>query len=85
MSANAKSSAEIPSMAVLLIDAKELARRLDLSERTIWRLNGAGKLPKPLLIGGKSKRWRAEEIAAWVATGCPARTAWEAMAKTKAA
>lgn len=66
---------------VLLIDANEVARRLGLSVRTIWRLNSAGKLPSPVPIGGKSKRWRAEEITTWVAAGCPARPLWEAVSK----
>lgn len=77
-----------PALAVediLLISAKEVARRLGLSERTVWRLNSAGKLPKPVSVGGKTKRWRPEEIAAWVAAGCPTRIAWEAMTKKRVA
>jgi predicted DNA-binding transcriptional regulator AlpA len=83
MSANSNISAHATIPFVLLIDAREVARRLDLSERTVWRLNSAGRLPKSVAIGGKSKRWRPEEIAAWVAAGCPARSAWEAMSKKK--
>jgi excisionase family DNA binding protein len=60
-----------------LIDVQEVARRLGISDRTVWRLNSAGKLPKPITIGQKSKRWRADEIAAWVEAGCPDRKAWE--------
>ena len=62
---------------LLLIDAQEVARRLDLSERTVWRLVAAGKLPNPVSIGDKSKRWRAAEIRSWVAAGCPSRSEWE--------
>jgi predicted DNA-binding transcriptional regulator AlpA len=85
MSSNPIALTESTVPFVLLIDVKEVARRLDLSERTVWRLNSAGKLPKPVSIGGKSKRWRAEEIIAWVAAGCPLRATWEAMTKKKAA
>ncbi|HWE37245.1 MAG TPA: AlpA family phage regulatory protein [Isosphaeraceae bacterium] len=69
----------------ILIDVKEGAHRLGLSERTVWRLNSTGRMPMPLTIGGKSKRWMAEEIGAWVAAGCPARKGWEAMSKGSAA
>ena len=71
-----------PIIPALLIDVKEVARRLDLSERTVWRLHSAAKLPKAVSIGGKSKRWRIDEINAWVDAGCPARNAWEAKPKT---
>ncbi len=64
----------------LLIDAEEVARRLDVSSRTVWRLNSAGKLPKPLAVGG-SKKWRADEIHRWVEAGCPSRPAWETQNK----
>ena len=84
MSATIEPRAGMNSQGVLLIDVKEVARRLDLSERTVWRLSSAGMLPRPVVIGGKSKRWRAEEIAAWVAAGCPDRKAWEAMSKKTA-
>jgi excisionase family DNA binding protein len=47
-----------------LLSAKELAEILSLSVRTIWRLRSAGKLPKPLVIGG-SIRWRQSDIEQW--------------------
>ncbi|WP_165064028.1 helix-turn-helix transcriptional regulator [Paludisphaera rhizosphaerae] len=55
----------------LLIDAEEFARWLDVSERTLWRLLSAGKVPKPMRVG-RSTRWRAEEIRGWIDRGCPA-------------
>jgi predicted DNA-binding transcriptional regulator AlpA len=69
--------ADPPGRRVLLIDARGLAALVDLSERTIWRLHAAGKLPRPVVLGG-STRWRADEIARWIEAGCPARAAWEA-------
>ncbi|APW60526.1 helix-turn-helix transcriptional regulator [Paludisphaera borealis] len=68
------------SSGTLLIDAEEVARRLDVSSRTVWRLNSAGKLPKPVAVGG-SKKWRSDEIRRWVEAGCPGRSAWEARSK----
>ena len=64
----------------LLIAAEEVARRLDISARTVWRLHSAGKLPRPVPVGG-SKRWRADEIHRWVDARCPPRTAWETQNK----
>jgi excisionase family DNA binding protein len=54
----------------LLISAEHLARLLDISVRTLWRLRSAGKLPDPIRIGG-SVRWNAQEIDEWIAEGCP--------------
>lgn len=60
----------------LLVDIKELARQLSRSVASIQRDDDAGRIPSPIMIGG-SKRWRLNEIRAWVRSGCPDRTAWE--------
>lgn len=51
------------------ISAKELAAMLSLSTRTVWRLLSAGKLPKPLSIGG-SKRFLMSDINLFLESGC---------------
>lgn len=79
MTAIAEQRSLVP-LETFLIDAEEVARRLDVSSRTVWRLNSAGKLPKPLAVGG-SRKWRADGIRRWVEAGCPARSAWEAHRK----
>jgi prophage regulatory protein len=53
-----------------LINAEELARLLDVSERTLWRLLSGGKLPQPVRIG-RNTRWRLEEVSDWIQQGCP--------------
>lgn len=58
-----------------LLTAPEVARLLRLSDRTIRRLDSAGRLPRGLRIGG-SKRWRRDELLAWIAAGCPRRNEW---------
>lgn len=58
-----------------LIDVAELALMLRRSVPSLRRDDAAGRLPAPVRIGG-SKRWRADEIASWVAAGCPNRTDW---------
>lgn len=55
---------------VELVNARELAKILSLSERTLYRLKSTGELPKPVVLGG-SVRWRLSEIRQWIAKGCP--------------
>lgn len=62
----------------IAVDAGRLAELLDLSVRTIRRLDSSGKLPRPVRIGG-AVRWRMDEIDAWLAAGCPDRKQWESI------
>jgi excisionase family DNA binding protein len=61
----------------IAISARELAELLNVSLRQVWRLNSAGKLPKPIRLGG-SVRWNRQEVMDWFGAGCPDRQAWEA-------
>ena len=54
----------------LLIAADRLASMMNLSTRSIWRLLSAGRLVKPVRLGG-SVRWRLEEVRRWIDEGCP--------------
>jgi excisionase family DNA binding protein len=54
----------------LLINAEELARLINVSKRTLWRLRSAGDLPAPVRLGS-TVRWRLDEIRAWIGQGCP--------------
>jgi excisionase family DNA binding protein len=62
----------------LCIDAREMARLLDVSMRQVYRLNDSGQLPAPLALGG-CKRWLRSEVEAWLAAGAPRRKDWEAL------
>ena len=55
---------------VELVNARELAKLLSISERTLYRLKSTGELPLPVVLGG-SVRWRLTEIRLWIAKGCP--------------
>ncbi len=59
-----------------LISADAVARLLDVSVRSLWRLRSAGQVPQPVRLGG-AVRWRLDEIKKWIADGCPARQARE--------
>lgn len=54
----------------VLLTAEEVALRLNVSERTLWRLLSAGKLPKPVRFG-RNTRWKATAVAEWIQQGCP--------------
>ena len=56
-----------------LIDAKETARVLGCSWRTVYRHADAGRIPPGYKLGGL-RRWDVVEIDAFIANGCkPAR------------
>ena len=68
----------LPKASPLMLSIKSVAAALDLSERTIRKLNSGGKIPKPLKLQG-SVRWSYDELRAWIAAGAPARDVWENM------
>ena len=61
-----------------LLTAGDLARRLRVSLRQVWKLHSEALLPGSIRLG-RSKRWRVSEITQWVARGCPDRATWETM------
>ena len=63
---------------IQLLSAKKLAGKMLLSARTIWRLRSAGKLPKPVPVGG-SIRWRQSDIQQWLDLDCPDQRTFDAM------
>ena len=63
--------------ATMLMSAADLAREFRLSVKSITRLDQAGKLPRPIRVGSRAKRWARETIVAWVAAGGPNRRDWE--------
>lgn len=74
------SATESARMDGLLIDIKAVATMLGRSPRSIYRDDTAGRLPRPIKLGG-SKKWRAAELLAWVEAGCPERRKWETTRK----
>ena len=66
----------------LLIDIKEVATLLGRSVSSLRRDGEAGRMPASITLGG-SKRWRRNEIRAWVRAGCPATDDWEGLWPTE--
>lgn len=55
--------------APLLLVVGDIARRLNCSSRQVHRLAKNGLMPPGYKLVGL-RRWRADEIDAWVAGGC---------------
>lgn len=49
----------------LLIDAKQVAKLLGVSDKTVQRMRDAGKLPPPKRLG-RLIRWRYDDIRRFV-------------------
>ena len=49
-----------------LLAAKDVARRLSVSVRTIWRLVAEGQFPQPVRYSRKLVRWKASDIDRYI-------------------
>lgn len=54
-----------------MIRVADLAGRLGISTRQVFKLLSAGRLPAPIRLG-RSVRWRESLIDEWLRAGCPA-------------
>jgi len=45
----------------LVLKVHEVARLLNVSERTVWRLTSTGEFPAPIQLG-RSRRWSRKAI-----------------------
>jgi len=49
-----------------LMNTQELANYLNIGKRTLQAWRAAGKLPRPDLAIGSTRRWRKETIESWL-------------------
>jgi excisionase family DNA binding protein len=61
-----------------LLTAREVAERLNIGIRTVWRWSASGELPAPLRLGKARRvvRWKAVDIESYLqralkTTSCP--------------
>jgi len=47
----------------VLLTAAEVARRLHVTVRTVYRLVARGEFPAPIRLGRKVARWREADVA----------------------
>ena len=57
---------EVPAM----LTSKQVARRLAVSERSIFAWVARGLMPQPVRVG-RSTRFLRRDLEAWEAAGCP--------------
>lgn len=55
-----------------LMTVRDVAAKLKVSSRQCWKLVASGRLPQPVRLG-RSVRWRADDLAAFIAAGCDMR------------
>lgn len=60
-----------------LLTVRDVAARLRISPRQVWKLLASGRMPSPVRLS-RSVRWRADDISHWVHLGCPSREQFEA-------
>jgi len=53
-----------------LLDVEAVGKLLTCSQRTVYRMADAGKMPRPVKLGSLV-RWRRGELLDWLDAGCP--------------
>lgn len=53
-----------------LLDVQAVAEMLGCSQRHVYRLSDAGRMPAPVKLGALV-RWSATAIREWIDAGCP--------------
>jgi excisionase family DNA binding protein len=56
--------------AAQLLDVQAVAEMLGCSQRHVYRLSDAGRMPSPVKLGSLV-RWSAAAIREWIDQGCP--------------
>jgi excisionase family DNA binding protein len=54
-----------------LLTSQQVANRLAVSVRTLWRLVAAGKVPQPVRYNRKLVRWKADEVTRYIESLSP--------------
>ncbi len=67
---------------LVLLNVRQVAAWLGVSQRSVWRLHDSGRMPRAVKLGS-SVRWRRADIAEWVAMDCCSRSEFEARKQVK--
>ena len=59
-----------PGVEPAMLTVHDVARMLNCSSRTVYRLTDTGRMPRPVKLGALI-RWPLETIKKWIADGCP--------------
>lgn len=60
---------QTPTESARLLDVVAVAEMLDVSSRHVYRLADAGRMPRPVKLGG-AVRWDRDAISKWIENGC---------------
>ena len=64
-------------MQPLLITSKDVFSRLGISQAAFFRLRARGKIGPRAIKLGRSIRWDAAEVDAWIKAKCPQARDWQ--------
>lgn len=57
---------QAPKAAADLLTSQQVADRLAVSVRTLWRLVAAGKVPQPVRYNRKLVRWKSSDVVRYI-------------------
>lgn len=57
-----------PRFSPELLTSQQVAQRLSVSVRTLWRLVAAGKFPQPIRYNRKLVRWKTVDVSRYIET-----------------
>lgn len=52
--------------APLLLTCQQLADLLQVSPRSVWGWASSGKIPPPITVGWRAKRWFRDDVLRWL-------------------
>ncbi len=55
-----------PGVGVELLTSQQVAEKLSMSVRTLWRLVASGKFPQPIRYNRKLVRWKNSEVMRYI-------------------
>jgi predicted DNA-binding transcriptional regulator AlpA len=62
-------SRNVAAVSDRLLDVREVASRLGVSARQIWKLCASKRLPRPVRLS-RSVRWRESDLTRFIESGC---------------
>lgn len=70
-------AAEFVELKMHLITILEFCERIKISRSNFFSMRDSGRIgPEQIRFGTRSIRFRADEVDAWIAAGCPSRSEW---------
>jgi excisionase family DNA binding protein len=54
----------------IMLTVQDVAKLLNCSTRTVYRLADSGRMPRPVKLGALV-RWSKAVVGQWIAAGCP--------------